>query len=340
VLFLAPAGLWLVGEAMVESVRARQFRVLGHRWAGVRRVLPIAITTLVVMAAIHVLAYTWAFKAPGSIAKQLHRSIEAYVAWSHTGTEQSGHVKAACYYIHLATRYELVLYGLAIAGTIAAFRDRAIRGAGLVGFAMLALYSAVPYKMPWLPMSWLALLAIPAGRGALAAARLLRHEALSRIPTAIAVGSVLVPAVAITWRSSFYRPADSREQLAYVHTDPDYNRWFPYVAQAAKLVGHRNMLVAVDSNTTWPMAWSLRPYPGTRWSADGNEHVIIASQDRVESVESRLKYRYVRHDYRVRDSADPIVVYLRADVFEARVDPKTWTVIDRVAGAALADRGH
>ena len=339
-LFLAPAGAWLAGESLVESIRARRFLVLGHGWTGARRALPIAVAMAAVMAVIHVLAYTAAFKAPGSVLAQLHRSIEAYAVWSHTGTEQGGHVKAACYYIHLATRYELVLYGLAVAGTVLGFRERVIRSTGLVGFAMLALYSAIPYKMPWLPMSWLALLAIPAGYGALAAVRLARHEVTPRMPAAIAIGSVLVPAIAITWRSSFHRPADAREQLAYVHTDADYNRWFPFVAQAAKLVGTRQVLIAVDSDTTWPMAWSLRPYPHTHWRADGNEHVIIVAEKRAAAVESRLKARYLKRQYRVRDSADPVFIYLRADVFEQRLSPRGWIVMDKQPGATLADRSR
>jgi hypothetical protein len=205
---------------------------------------------------------------------------------------------------------------------------------------MLALYSAIPYKMPWLPMSWLALLAIPAGYGALAAARLIHREVAPRIPTAIAIGSVLVPALAISWRSSLIDPADSREQLAYVHTDADYNLWFPYITQAVELVGAKNVVVAVDGDTPWPLAWALRPYPRTRWHAEGSEHVIVAAKKRAPAIEARLKGRYVRHAYRVRDSAEPIVVFLRADLFEERVGHGGWAAIDHPAGAKLAEGRH
>lgn len=319
VLFLAAAGLWLAGEVVVESLRARRLMVLGRPCTPSVRTVVLAVSLLAVMCAIHVVAYTGAFRVPGHTGAQLWRSVQAYFLWQDTGTGETGHNKAAWYYLLIGARYELVLYAFALLGTVAGFRERAVRGPGLVGLAMLGLYSLIPYKMPWLPMSWLALLALPAGHGLVVVLRFARAK-LGRVAAAGALVAALAPAVAITWRSSFVDPADKQEALAYAHTDAAYDEWFGYVRAAARTVGARNLWIGVDSEVTWPLPWLLTPYRYTRWSARGDEHVIIAAQSRAKNVERRLTGRYLRRTFPFRDGAEPMVVYLREQGFSQILD--------------------
>lgn len=329
VLFLAAGGLWLAGETAVESVRTRRLVVLG-RTPTLRSVL-VLVSLLAVMFAIHVIAYTGAFQVPGRTGEQLWRSIQAYFLWQKTGVDEGGHIKSAWYYVQIGARYELVLYGFALVGAVAGFRDRTIRGTALVGFILLCVYSVIPYKMPWLPTSWLMLLAVPAGHGVVFAI----HTARGRLGKAAAVlvlALALVPAVAITWRSSFVSPADNGEALAYVHTDDDYNEWFGYVEMAARVLGPRNVVIAVDNDVMWPLPWSTMPYRNTRWTALGDEHVIIAAERRAPAIEQRLTRRYLRRTYQFRDSAEPVVVYLRQRTFSSLLDDSTrasMTVVGR-----------
>jgi uncharacterized protein (TIGR03663 family) len=305
IIFVGVSGLWLLGETVVETVRARRIVVLGRpvRWS--RRLPLLAAAMLAVMAVIHVALFTGFFQAPGSIGAQLLRSVRAYMVWHHTGTSHTGHEKDWCYYLHLGASYELVLYVLALLGLVAGFRERWIRGPGLVGFGMLIAYSAIAYKMPWLPISWLALLALPAAHGV--------SVLVPSRSTALALA--LVPALLITARSSFVRPADARERLAYVHTDADYTTWFAFIEEGGRRVGRSRFLVAIDHDTQWPFVWSLSPYPRTRWRASGNEDVIVAAVSRASDVERRLTRPYLRHQYRVRDSAEPAYVYLKSSLF-------------------------
>ncbi|MBK9034705.1 MAG: TIGR03663 family protein [Myxococcales bacterium] len=343
VLFLAVAGPWLVGEVVVESIRARRLMVLGHRPRWSWRVPAIALACVAVMLAIHVALFTGFFQAPGTLTAQLQRSVRAYFVWRDTGTSHGGHVKDACYYLHLGVRYELVLYLLAAVGLVAGFRERAIRGPGLVGFGMLAAYSAIAYKMPWLPMSWLALLALPAGHGAVVLGRVLAAEVSARLGTVAAVAVALVPALAITARASFVRPADKREALAYVHTDADYNRWFPLIEAGAARLGARRITVAVEHDAQWPLAWSLTRYPRTRWAATGDEDVLIVAVDRSAQVEARLRHAYLRRPAQLRDSAQPAFIYFRRDRFgqalAARIARGEFASIERApVPTALAGR--
>lgn len=315
VLFLAVAGLWLVGEIVVESIRARAAVVLGQRVRGSWRWLAGGAAILAVMGAIHVLLFTGAFQAPGSADGQLARSLEAYQVWAHTGTSEGGHVKPWCYYLHLGARYELVLYVLAAIGTIAGFRERWLRGPGLVGFGLAGAYSLVAYKMPWLPLSWLALLALPAAHGAVIAGRVLRDEVSPRLGTCAAIVIACTIALGITLRSSFLRPASAKEDLAYVHTSADYREWFGIIERAAQHLGNDQVRIVVTHPANWPLVWTLMPYAKVGWSSSGDEDIILAEVGQARELEPRLRHGYLRHEYQIRDSAQPAYLYLRKSLY-------------------------
>jgi uncharacterized protein (TIGR03663 family) len=344
ILFLGVSGLWLGAEVAVESLRARRLTVLGRRVTWTWRVPAIAAAIVAVMATIHVLLFTGFFQEPGSIRALLWRSVKAYFVWTDTGTGHSGHEKDACYYLHLGVRYELALYALAVIGLLAGWRDRWVRGPAVVGFGMLAAYSLIAYKMPWLPASWLALLALPAARGLVALGRVLADELSPRLGGGAALALAMIPALLITARSSFVQPAHKDEQLAYVHTASDYNRWTPLLAEGAARVGRQRLRVAVDHDATWPLPWTLLPYRRTRWSVGGGEDLMIVAVSRAAAAEERMTGLYLRRRYQIRDSAEPAYVYLRhglyAPAIAARADRDRFELIGRarLGSAAVAMR--
>lgn len=315
ILFVAVAGSWSIGETIVESWRADGVWVLGRRARWSRRAPLIALLVLGVMLAIHVVMFTGCLRAPGSISDALERSIDAYRVWARTGTGHSGHEKPWFYYLHLGIRYELVLYALASLGLVAGFRQRWIRGPGLVGFGMLGAYSLVAYKMPWLPLSWLVLLAIPAAHGAIALGRLVAGAVSRRFGTTAALMLALLPALAITIRSSFVRPADPREDLAYVATHPDYHLCMALVEAGAHRVGREWLSIAVEHDVRWPLAWALQPYPRRHWSVEGGEHILIVAADAAGRIEPRFHTTYLRRLIQLRDGAEPALLYLKRSMF-------------------------
>jgi hypothetical protein len=169
--------------------------------------------------------------------------------------------------------------------------------------------------MPWLPIGWLALLAIPAAHGTQVAGRVLGAELSRRLGARAAVIGAVGVALAITARSSFVDPASPREDLAYVHTAPDYATWFPIIERAGARLGPANLRVAVTHPANWPLAWSLLPYPRTSWTATGDEDVIIAPVDQAAALEARLRHGYLRREIAIRDSAGPAYLYVRRSVY-------------------------
>ena len=306
ILFAGVLGLWLLIETIVESSRARVFVVLGHPFR--RRAILHAVGVLSLMAAIHVVMFTGLFRDPNGVADALARSARAYLGWTQKGTAASGHEKAWWYYLALGARYELVLYVLAAIGFVHGVRNRELRCLGCVGFGLAVLHSAIPYKMPWLPSLWLALLAIPAARAVVVIARQVRV----RWETAAAIA--MVPALALAVRASFVKPADASERLAYAHTSPDYNEWFGLIEAAGEARGPANVHVAFAHEVVWPLPWSLEHY--TRSTAvTGTEDVIIASPSRAAAIEKQLVGEYYKRPSGMRNYAYPAFIYFRVATF-------------------------
>jgi hypothetical protein len=187
--------------------------------------------------------------------------------------------------------------------------------------------------MPWLPLSWLVLLAIPAGYG-LVVAILFARLRLGRVVALSPLVLALVPALAITVRSSFIDPAARQEALAYVHTDAAYNEWFGYVTAAAQALGPRDVRIGVDSEVTWPLGWSLMRYR-PHWKAHGDEDVIIAAESRAKAVERRLAGSYLRRTYPFREGAEPVVIYLRDQTVVPLLDEQTRATMTAVGSSQL-----
>lgn len=308
IVFAGVVCLWLGAEIAVDSVTARRLVVFRRPIAWSWRTAAIAAGVVAVAVAVHIALFTGLLRVPDGIVATLRRSVRAYAIWHATGEGHTGHDKPWTYYLALAGRYELVLYGLALVGAIAGRRDRLVRAFAAVGFGMLAAYSSIAYKMPWLPLSWLVFLSIPAGHGALVIARWLGAR---RAALASAVALAAAMPLAITVRSSFLQPADPDEALAYVHTAPEYATWFGLIQEVAGVLGPMRIRVAVDHDVQWPLAWALLPYR-TTWGAAGDEDIIIAAPARAGAIEATLTRRYYRRQFLVRDSAEPAIVYLRA----------------------------
>lgn len=307
ILFVLAGVSWL----LLELVLARGRVVTWVRSLRARHVAA-ALGLAAVFAAVWVVTFTGGFRAPDGVAGAVGRSLDAFAAW-HATSETASHAKPLWYYAQLGLRYEAVLYALALLGAIAGRRDPLIRGTAVVGFALFGGYSLIGYKMPWLPVSWLMLLAIPAAHGAC----VLALRVGPRRAKVIALAG-LATVLAITVRSSFVRPADHAEALAYVHTAADYADWTGRIDELAAKIGPRKIRIGVDHPTRWPLAYSLKLYPGTHWMVQGDEDVLVVAPSRAAAVDARLKKRYVRQRYRMRAYAEPAILYVRVDRLEGR----------------------
>jgi uncharacterized protein (TIGR03663 family) len=122
--------------------------------------------------------------------------------------------------------------------------------AGLV----FLVFSALPYKTPWLMLAWLLPLALLAGAGVASLLTTLRLRPILRT----GLGLLAVGLCSVETHARCVRDAVSPDNpLAYSPTSPDLAR----LEQA--LSGERDTLVQVVARDSWPLPWTLRRHRQT-----------------------------------------------------------------------------
>ena len=201
-----------------------------------------------------VLLYTWGGHNWSGLADLFRAGARAAV---RAGGQ--GHEKPAWYYLQLLANgwSGWTLLALAVIGGGRAVKNPgALRLTLVFGVVLLGIYSAIPYKTPWLALNFWLPLALLAGVGA--------AEIWRRAKTSVARGVVVLGAVALlglvvhdTRRWCFQLPCDERNPYAYAHTGVDISRLPERLQQIAK----PNSLIAVVAVDAWPLPWYLRQFP-------------------------------------------------------------------------------
>ena len=202
----------------------------------------------------------------------LARSLGRFTA--RAGGE--GHAKHPVYYLLLLGRGWAGLPCLTLAALGAVWSLRLRHPAGcffLIYCAVITLlYSAIPYKTPWLALNLWLPLGVLAGLGAAALLQAARPAVWSR--AALAVGTVLfLAALGADLRARVYRDAGGEHNpYYYAHTLPDLLRLPARVAQLARTAfAGRTPTVAVVLADPWPLPWYLRQFPRVGYWQPGQD---------------------------------------------------------------------
>lgn len=264
-----------------------------------------------------------------------------------------GHEKPWWYYLRLVffhragplgvwSQWPLAVFGLL--GAAAAVRrsqsgDPALplaRFAAVFSLSLLGIYSAIPYKTPWLMLTPLWGLCLLAGLGAQAfwdwrwAGRPWVRYVLLAILAAGAADFVRQN----RWMQGRYA-ADTRNPCVYEHTSTDILNGVRLIDEAARAAaesgGDADGLVCVVADEYWPLPWYLRNLPRVGyWNRFPNDltrppAVVVTNPSRAAEIESSLAGPYSLSLVGLR----PIValtIYVRDDVWQ--------TLLSRRAGAA------
>jgi len=194
-----------------------------------------------------------------------------------------------------------------------------VRFLALFSLLVLAVYSLVPYKTPWLILTFLQGCTLLAGAGIVMLWRDVRFPVL-RIAVGLLFAAALVQLGGQTRRGSFLYDADERNPYVYVHTSRDLLRTVRRLHQCARL--HEDgygMVVKVMAPEYWPLPWYLR-----RFERVGYWHDLPASPEAdIMITDPRYAGRLgedLRGDYAVDFSGlRPGVilsVYYRQDLWE------------------------
>ena len=227
----------------------------------------IILTALGVFLFTAILLFTW-FGGNWSVFADLLHAVPRFAA--RAGGE--GHEKPFGYYFHLLDP-TFVLFLVAAAGAYSAIFDacNGSRKPGLMlaiyGMVIFLIYSAIPYKTPWLALNFWLPLALLCGLGVQAFWEQIKMPA-GRWGVGIAGAFLLITLAAQTKLLAFDKPADEKNPLAYAHTGDDILRLAPLLE---KLVKEKNLAqprIAVIAADAWPLPWYLR-----KFSQIGRAHV-------------------------------------------------------------------
>ena len=119
------------------------------------------------------------------------------------------------------------------------------------------------------------------------------------------------------------------ELLVYAHATPDIKRALDEIDLIGSRTGGRSKLVvAYDSQSSWPFTWYMRDYPGSKFYGDTprldamKSPVVIVGPNNVPKVFPYLTDEYIRRVYRLIwwPPHEPYLVGLK-ELFKTFTDP-------------------
>lgn len=92
------------------------------------------------------------------------------------------------------------------------------------------------------------------------------------------------------------------EYLVYAHASPDIKRMYAEIDLISeRTVGERNIMVAYDDDTSWPLSWYMRLYPNSRFYGSSPNAEVMAAPIVIVGPKNYDKVRpYVARDYMKR----------------------------------------
>lgn len=117
---------------------------------------------------------------------------------------------------------------------------------------------------------------------------------------------LLVLTVRTSYRLTYINYDMATEYLVYAHASPDIKRMYAEIDLISeRTVGERNITVAYDDDTSWPLSWYMRLYPNSRFygatpTAEAmSAPVIIVGPKNYDKVRPYVARDYVKRTYRL-----------------------------------------
>lgn len=247
------------------------------------------------------------------------KAFEAYAIWAKTGS--SDHTQSGFYaYAKWLLKIESPLIILSIVGTLIAFikpRHRFALFTALWGFGLFLAYSIIPYKTPWLMLSFMLPMCISGGYAIneLANSKMLAQKLIAGI---LAVASVAILAFQ-TYELNFVKYDDDSMPYVYAHTKRGFLDLVKEVKRYAEKSGKgTDATIEIVSPDYWSMPWYMNDYKAANFHGrfvDANTaEMIVASQAQLMELAPRYSahYKYVG-TYPLRPGVD-LYLLVRKDL--------------------------
>jgi uncharacterized protein (TIGR03663 family) len=244
------------------------------------------------LAYVGVLFFTSFFTFPDGVSK----AFEAYSFWTKTGVKD--HAYGYSKYIIWLGKVESPILVLSAIGTLIALataRHRFAIFTGFWAFGLTAAYSIIPYKTPWLALSFILPMCIVAGYGIneMFANKQSLIKSLAGFLLAVSIGVLSYQ----TYDLNFVRFDDEEMPYVYAHTKREFLDLIAKIDYYAEKSGTREQAsIEVVSDEYWPMPWYMRNYPKAVFHSKlidaSTAEMIVASETKQKD---ELTERYGQH---------------------------------------------
>jgi uncharacterized protein (TIGR03663 family) len=323
--------IFKVSDASDETESDDDIKDRGLTWANFREALgPTSDFMLLIAASAVVFVYLTVlfFSSFFTYFEGVKGSIEAYAIWTKTGSKD--HTQNGTWaYIQWGMETEGPIFLLSALGGLIAFVKAKHRFAMFVtlwAFGLFAAYTIIPYKTPWLEMSFLLPMCLVAGY-AINEMAIAKNASLKILAGLFAVTSTVVLAYQ-SYDLNFVEYDNEDRALIYAHTSREFHDMVDKIEYYADKSGRaKDAKIEIVSPDYWPLVWYLRDYKqanfhGRLVETNDAELIVAKKNDQDQDVLRRYSSRYALvGKYHLRSGVD-LVLLVRKDI----ADPDTLEV--------------
>lgn len=250
------------------------------------------------------------------------KAFEAYALWTKTGSKD--HTQNGMWaYFKWMGKVELPIMILTVVGGLIALakaRHRFAVFAAFWAFGITLAYTLIPYKTPWLAVSFLLPMCIVAGYGV---GELLRVADINQK----VIGAILAFAATCvltyqTYDLNFVRYDDNDMPYIYAHTKRGFLDLIERINYYADKSGAgKDATVEVVSPDYWSMPWYLNDYKNAHFfgqltDVNSAEMIVAKKTDQDAAIKEKYSARYkIAGEYPLRPGVD-LYLLVRNDLAE------------------------
>ena len=285
--------------------------------------VPLATVALVAFTAfivVNVLFYSSFFT---NYPKGVRDSLQALKLWRGRTHEHEHPWYQYLYWLLVEEGVVVILGGIGALISVWRANNRLAVFLSLWSFGLLAAYSLVGYKTPWISLNFIVPLALTSGYTLDVAYQKLREF---RQPRLLIVTAALIVALCgyQMYQLNFVHYDDDQYPYVYAHTRREMLAMLDQIERITKRMGTgTDTGIAIVSPDYWPLPWYLRDYKKVGYYQQivpTNEPIIIGSMAQEEQLKTTYGDRYVLVPSNVDEGAYPLrpgvdlFLYVRKDV--------------------------
>jgi uncharacterized protein (TIGR03663 family) len=258
-----------------------------NEMGGMGSVVRALATTLFVFFSLYLLFYSSFFTNNKGIAD----SLQTFAVWSKTGA--TAHVHPASMYLTWLFSMEAPLLLLGAAGAAIVVlkpKNSFALFSALWSFGLIAAYSLIPYKTPWLMLNFVIPLALISGH-AIQAIYEMDHAQLRLASAVLLVAVGLATYQSIDLNFVNYDNDNPKYVYVYAHTRRGTLDLVNQVEQIAKENSGDLTGITIVSPDYWPLPWYFRNFSRVGYfgrMAASSEPMIIANESQKSEVETNF----------------------------------------------------